>query len=245
MSILDDKWLEEINDKLAQKNVPPKLRPWAAMTELLKHDSLSSPVVKTILDWFEARYPGSQQIGSLFTGAFFFDTIFWALHVPLVFGTVSVDPYSCLAAPDPIKVKINSQKEIESKFLNLWCDCADYGYSAKVGTQGSGKFSVDLFQSGDMQLRGIVPLLLERVPNPKAIESARMTTEMFLKCFLAVKCGLSESGAKKISHNLERACDQCLDKEDNEDFRVIRNGLAVFPAVGARYSGGTSTPAEL
>jgi hypothetical protein len=82
-------------------------------------------------------------------------------------------------------------------------------------------------------------------PNSKAMESGRMATEMFLKAFLAAHSGLTEAGAIKISHNLERALRECLAIRPNSELSRLQSQIAWFPSVDSRYEGTTYGHADL
>ena len=107
------------------------------------------------------------------------------------------------------------------------------------------QFAKELVVSGDQQMNTAVTLLLEDHPNPKAIESARMATEMFLKAFLAARGGLTDSSAKTIGHNLEIALDGCLAVDDKSELRVVRKDLHLLPTINDRYKGTDKSPKEL
>jgi hypothetical protein len=68
-------------------------------------------------------------------------------------------------------------------------DLLDYGYGMDDLRHGGGLsgFAAKLVTSADRELRATVQLLTDtsQRPNAKAIESARMAAEMFLKGYLA------------------------------------------------------------
>ncbi|MEO6723989.1 MAG: hypothetical protein ABIU20_10650, partial [Blastocatellia bacterium] len=99
----------------------------------------------------------------------------------------------------------------------------------------------------DQQINAAMTLLLETRPNSKAIESARMATEMFLKAFLALRNGLTEQSARQdIRHNLEEAVRRCLAVVNHADLNKIQNEISCFPTdIGDRYRGTESSPRQL
>lgn len=248
-----DEWLEALNDKFLKKNIPPKQRPWMALGEwslfigrLPIH--WNDPDSRKILDWFERRYPGSQQIGPMFQGAFYFDGSFWPVFIPIAFGHFALDAFECLKTmPEATKAALNSDRESFPLYINLWVDCVDYGYGldGQIHPSQNDTFCVELFRSGANELDAAVSMLLGRNPNPKSIEYARMATEMFLKAFLAAKAGLSQSEAQDLGHRLERAATKCLAVQNNADLEYISSAVTVFPSIKERYEGKTRTPIEL
>src|SRR5205085_1795401 len=125
-------------------------------------------------------------------------------------------------------------------FAILWADCVDFGFGIGevIKDNNVGALAQQFFRSGNQQLNATVTLLHEEIPNPKAMESARMATEMFLKAFLAAKVGLTEKEArKKIGHNLEEALNRCLAIDNQSELQAMRSDLNCFPEVRDRYKG--------
>lgn len=107
------------------------------------------------------------------------------------------------------------------------------------------KFAKEFLGSGNQQLKATVSLVLESSPNSKSMESARMSTEMFLKAFTAPKIGLSEKDAKdNIGHDLTKALAACQSVDANSELKAILTNLKVFPDIADRYKGFHKTPKE-
>jgi len=249
-----DDWLEQINEELSNQDVPHKQRPWKAWMAWSKNASVSTSLgdedVKKIFDWFEKNSKaGAQHIGPMYTGSLYFDSCFWPIFIPIVFGQVKLDAARSLSTmADSIKSRLMRDRKGFMNYAALWADCIDYGLGIgeAIKKSGVGVFGQELLRSGDQQLNAAVTLLHEDNPNPKASESARMATEMFLKAFLAVKVGLTEKKAKdEIRHDLMKCLDRCLAFDAGSDLQVIRTDLSGFPAIGERYKGLDKTPAEL
>ncbi|MEK6681156.1 MAG: hypothetical protein AABY79_04240, partial [Nitrospirota bacterium] len=150
--------------------------------------------------------------------------------------------------PDPIVERLWADRNKLHEYISLWADCVDYalGLDDLQKRGGFGRFAQELLNSGDQQLKATIALLLENRPNPKAMESARMSTEMFLKVFLAAKAGLTEKEAKdKIRHDLEKALNRCLAFDAKSELQDIQPDLNVFPDIGDRYKGTDKPPREL
>jgi hypothetical protein len=251
---LTDEWLEQINEELRKKDIPHKRRPWEAWMEWANYSgevsSLGDENVEKIFAWFEKNTKaGSQNFGSMYVGAFYYDSCFWPVFIPVVFGTVKLDAAKSLRTmPDTIKSRLTRDVDDFINYLAVWCDCYDYGFGIEElsGNKSIGAFGQELLSSGNQQLTATVTLLHEDIPNPKAMESARMATEMFMKAFLASKIELTEKVAKdKIGHNLEKALKLCLDADSNSELQVIQTSLTCFPEIWDRYKGTEKTPSEL
>jgi hypothetical protein len=142
-----------------------------------------------------------------------------------------------------------SNKDAELKnYAALCADGLDYiqGYENLVNSLTQNSFSQELLKSAHGQIKATISALLEQRPNPKAIESARMTTEMFLKMFLAEKDGFTDQKARKeLSHHLDKSVDRCLAVENHADFAFIKSKVNLFPLVEERYKGTSKTGQEL
>lgn len=255
MHQLTEEWLENTNEEFRKNDTPHRQRPWLAWGEWAKYTgmpiAMNDEVVKKIFFWFEKNTKaGSQHIGPLYTGAFYFDSCFWPVFIPLNYGTVKLDARNSLKTmPTSIVKRLwDDRRNKLSEYISLWADCVDYALGLddlkKIG--GFGRFAQELLNSGDQQLKATIALLLENRPNPKAMESARMSTEMFLKAFLAAKAGLTEKEAKdKIKHDLEKALNRCLAFDAKSELQAIQPDLNVFPDIGDRYKGTDKPPREL
>ncbi len=114
----------------------------------------------------------------------------------------------------------------------------DYGFAIDhLRSAPPNTFAKELFTSADQRLTATVSLLLLDPPNASSMESSRMATEMFLKAYLAITLGLTQSEARQIGHNLEEALNRCLSANPNSDLQAIRSSLIVFPDVRDRYKG--------
>ena len=192
---------------------------------------------------------GSQQIGQIYTGVYYYDSCFWPIVVPIIFGAVTVDVSDSLETmPEEILKRLWQDRDKFIECVFICADCFDYAFGFesinKIGS--TSKFAQELLDAGDQHLKATVSLLLDRSPNSKSIESARMSIEMFLKAFSVVKVGLTDKDAKqKIGHNLEKALNKCLDADPNSELKTILTDLKMFPEVDQRYKGTIKTPKEL
>src|SRR5689334_9624564 len=98
MSQPTEEWLQNINARFRSQNVPPKQRPWLAWQQWTKETrqtlSLGDDALRRIFSWFEHNTrAGSQYIGPFYTGAFYYDSCFWPVIIPLVFGRVQLNAW--------------------------------------------------------------------------------------------------------------------------------------------------------
>jgi len=249
-----NEWLEQVNAELSRKDVPHRRRPWEAWLEWSAYagvsSSLGDPDVKKIFDWFEQNTKaGSQYVGPMYEGSLYYDSCFWPIAIPVMAGSVRLEALRSLKTmPDSIKARLHRDTQEFMQYVAVWADCLDYAFGIEeVGNNTNiSAFGQQLLTSGHQQLTATVSLLHENHPNPRAMESSRMATEMFLKGFLASGAVLTEKEAKdKVGHNLEKALDMCLDVDQQSDLQVVRAGLALFPEIADRYKGAEKTPREL
>ncbi len=253
MHELTEGWLEKINDEFRKNDIPHKQRPFLAWIEWSKHIGVSMEFsdenVRRIFSWFTQNSPvGAHQIGSFYTGLFYFDAHFWPVHIPVVYGTVELHAFNSIdTMPDNIKVRLQADQQAAQDFAAVWGDCVDYS----LGIEGlikvdNGAFWKDLLRSGHQQLQSTVALLEGNRPNPKAAEPARMATEMFLKAFIAYNTGMTDAEARKqVGHNLEKALDKCLEIDPQSELIAIRPALSIFPEIAERYKETDKTLWEL
>ena len=249
-----EEWLEEVNEEFNQEDVPPQRRAMEAIRrwtiEFQDPIVIPSPRAAKVFDWFAARTkPESQQIGARFTGAFYFESAFYPVYFPVFVGTQRLDAGVFLETMPPVIKNRLSNKDAESgNYAALCADGLDYiqGYEGLVNSLTQDSFPQELLKSAHGQLKAAVSALLEQRPNPKAMESARMATEMFLKMFLAEKDGLtSEEARKPFGHRLDKAVDRCLTVQNHSDFDFIKSMVNLFPPVEERYKGASKSGKQL
>jgi hypothetical protein len=187
---------------------------------------VGSPEADRVFPRFADRSPeGALAIPPLYTGAFHFDASFWQVSVPVVYGQVVLDQYSALLGmPRPVMAAMFSDTNAVEDFKAIWADCLDYGqgfddrYRNLAATQHK-TLADDLALSADREIRSCVSSLLEIPPNPKAIDSARMATEMILK---AGVCSLQRSTddqqlKKRFRHDLQKLLDHVLTSRHSQN----------------------------
>lgn len=253
---IPETWLTAVNRKMGQAGILYSQRPFEAIRQWAEenHCSMSfpSPEAKAVFEWFEANSPqGAHAIGALFTATFFFDSYFWKVAIPHAYGKVCMNVFDCIEAmPDSVKQELMASRKMQVEYCALWVDAMDYAYGLDDLRHGGGLsgFAARLVTSADRELRATVHLLTDtsQRPNAKAMESARMAAEMFLKGHLAKHAGLVEADAqRKFGHNLVRLAEECATASPKGEFDQLGERLSIFPEVGARYEGNTYSPEML
>lgn len=240
---LTEELLDKINKKLSSQNVEHRTRPWEAI-RLLSIDekisvSIPSPEADFIFSWFEKNgKPDSQLQGHYHQGVYLFDSEFWSVSIPLIYGSVSVNAIDALhEMPENIKESLLEDKKKLWDYVIFWADCIDLGmgYGDLRDDKKLDQFGIQLLNAGYEELSSATSLLLEHRPNMRAIMNCRMATEMFLKSFIGLKRGLPDKEAKKLGHNLTKLMDAFIECSGYKHWEKTKPILAVFPDIHERY----------
>lgn len=208
--------------------------------------AFDSPPAKAIFDWFSKNTKsGSHQVGSLFTGVFYYDSSFWPVDVFIGYGRCELNALASLQAmPDSMKEELMSAPQTAWPYVLTWANTVDYGYGIddleKTLPRGA-TFALSLLKNADREMRSAVAQLLEHRPNTKAAMSCRMATEIFLKAFLVLKAQFSEREVRAFSHHLDKLLSKIREIDAVHDVLHIEKELAAFPTISDRYTGAELT----
>ena len=236
-------WLSAANRRYGAEEFPHKGRPFQAMSDFTREHrctlAMDDPLTKRIFDWFyEHSPPGAHQVGSVYTGVHFYDTAFWPVHVPLIYGQVSVNALDCLETmPVQIKKVLEANRRDFWTYVDHWVNCMDYGYGQMdlKGTLRLKTRASKFLRAAHYELVGANAQLLEPRPNVKAILGMRMATEIFFKTVLVEEDNLTDQQLKSISHKLEDAANACAEATKEKLFEQIGKLSSLYPPVSARY----------
>lgn len=255
MLIPPETWLIDLNRKFREQDVHVRRRPFLAIDHYCKDFNVTavafdSPSAKAIFDWFYANTKTeAHQIGTLFTGAFYFDSCFWPVDVLTGYGRYELNALESLQAmSEQLKRELMSIPEAAWAYALNWADSVDYGYGIDdldKALDVDAIFARSLLENADRELRSAIAQLLERRPNAKAAMSCRMATEIFLKAFLVLKARFTEPQIRALSHNLDKLLIKMREIDPSHEALRIEKELWVFPAINDRYTGGELTPARL
>ena len=242
-----EEWLKAINEKFRKEDVHPKARPFLALKAFSKQFqcdvAISSDIANVIRQWFyNNTQEGSLKIGYLYEGVYYFDSCFWPVFIQIMYSvgrTFNIFD-SLVTMSDILKTEIKSDKKELCNLRSLWVDCFDYAYGYNDIIQDSKLkgLAINLIKSADKELRSIAPLLLHDKPEPKAIENARMSVEMFLKAIIILENQWDENKIRnKIGHDLIAAGQEAFNCTHNNEIQQIMRSFALFPDIHERYSG--------
>jgi hypothetical protein len=209
-----DSWLVKVNAQLRIEDVAHRQRPFEAIRRYALESKTSlnvfSDTGKRILAWFREHAPeGAHALGSAYESVYYFDSVFWVVSVPILSGTVSLDPRdSILGMPPFTKDDLFETAHRSWDYVIYWADCVDYGQgSAEVlANKTLDEFGGQLYAAADEELRAATLLLRQHGPQARALMNCRNATEMFFKAYLAFKGQLNEKAARQLNHDLKKVC---------------------------------------
>ena len=170
MEIPSDEWFERINREFRANDVDVRRRPFLALDRYCKDFRVKAlpfdaAPAKRIFDWFyENTKPESHQIGSLFTGAFYYDACFWAVDIPIGYGQFKLEAPDSLRGMSPrMKQDLTTVPRDAWIYALFWVDCLDYafGFDDMNKDPTLNPFGIALLRNGDKELRAAVSQLLE------------------------------------------------------------------------------------
>ena len=185
---IPDSWLETFNQRMGEEGVPHVRRPFLALMEWTRDRSCTilggSRTEEKLFQWFYDRSPaGSHALRTMYEGVFYFDSAFWPMHVPRMYGVnLNVTMSDFIEMSEPVKDKLFLDAKATEEYKNVWSDCFDYSYSLDdIAFDGTPDPNKPFLAAAIQQLASTVSLLRELRPNDKAMESSRMALEMFLE----------------------------------------------------------------
>lgn len=249
-----EEWLRTTNQQFRKADIHPRLRPFRAIEEYSKQlrcaVAIPSQTADVIFDWFKKNTPeGSQILGALFRGVYYFDSVFWPVYIPIGYGKFQLNAFSSIETmPDNFRKQIEADRMELWNYVLLWVDCLDYayGYDDLLKDSRLSNLAGTFMKSGNNELTAAVSMLIQQHPEPKAIESCRMVVEMFLKSIIIKETNWNEKQVKKkIGHDLIKAVNEALILTGNADLEKLKGEYSSFPEIHERYSGKARSPIEL
>lgn len=238
-------WLVNVNRRYRDEEMHYKRRPFQACSDYSREFhcafSFHSPLATSIFEWFRSHSePEAHMMGSLHTGAFYFDAYFWPVNIPIGFGTFALNMLECLATmPENLKAELKQSKQDIWRLAVYWADCCDYGYGFD-DLEKNSKLSpraMTFLLNANRELIGATSQLTTPRPNPKAILACRMACEIFLKTALIQERNPSEQELKKLGHQINSLANACHESTGLTAFKDIALAAKVFPDVSERYDG--------
>lgn len=241
--MVSKEWITNLNTEFRAAGIEQQRRPWKAISRYSKDFNttvdLSSDTAEFIFEWFKAHSkPRAHQIGNLYEGAYFYDSQFWLVSIPIGFGTFQLNALDCLhEMPEDTKQEMMADRMQAWEYVIYWANCLDYGAGIDDlrKTQNPNEFGTQLLMSADQELRSATSILSQLRPDPRAVLNCRMALEMFFKSYIALKVGLSETEARGIGHDLNKGLDRFIEVSELNYLEKTREHLKAFPEIHERY----------
>jgi len=242
---ITDDWLRSANERYRASDIPPVRRPFQALSDLSRERNSTirfpSPAAKKIFDWFKAHTkPGSHAVGAMYTGAFYFDACFWPVRVPMGYGQCHLNALDALETmPLVLKQELQSKSNDIWAYVLYWADCVDYAYGLNdiQKSNALNPRAQAFLQNADNELVGTIAQLTVDRPVSKAILSARMACEIFIKVLLVQEKGLTDQELKKLSHRISDLAKEAFAEVPLKEFQIVDQLSHLFPDVSERYDG--------
>jgi hypothetical protein len=221
-----DDWLNTINERYRQQDMPPQNRPFCALKDwavkngqsanadnlLLSH--LGQSAWQRIDAFFRTQTKlGHERIQPVGRSVWFYDGSFYPLDLFIIVGGkgpyTTINPFHPLAKggmPNPLLEAFSRDEPRVREYLEHLSNAIDsLQCSALIIDTMKQPFAKQLLRSAEKHLESAVANLLDTPPNKLAADQSRLAFEASLKGLLAEKDGLQEKEAKEISHHLDKA----------------------------------------
>lgn len=255
-----DEWLTNLNRDFRAQGISVGQRPFLALKKYCQDFKVyylasNSDTADAIFDWFYSNTkPEAHHIGSLFTGAFYYDACFWPVDIFVGCGTFRLESLPSLQSmPDPIKAEMMAVSRDAWSYTIAWAHSLDYAYGLddmRKTLPAESHYALSLLENADRELRAATAQLFEPRPNSKAAMSCRMATEIFLKAFLVLKEKMTEEELiekklRKIGHELKNSLNKVRELCPEHELLAVESAISVFPAINNRYTGQELSPSAL
>ena len=255
LPIPPEEWLVAFNADCRKRDMPAGERPFRALEAWAKHNGenaspfdlllahLSSPAFTAIYAFFKANTSlGREHSAPFRQTCFLYDTAFWPVIVPLIYGHVAVDPIRFVVGMPPAVFRdLGFNSSARDKLDAHWFDCLHHVNNHRlIDSDELPEIARDFLAGGEKGLLAAVESLLAVPPNQKAAELARDAFESTLKGFAVVKTGLTLAEAKDIRHNLPKLVHRCGPQLPATERERLEKACLLYPQVGVRYEKGAA-----
>ncbi|HKP01930.1 MAG TPA: hypothetical protein VJU77_01090 [Chthoniobacterales bacterium] len=172
---------------------------------------------------------------------FLYDTAFWPVIVPMIYGQCTVDPIRFVVGmPPALFTHLGWNSTARDELDAHWFDCEHQMNRQRfIDDANVPELAREFLAGGEKALLAAAESLLAVPPNQKAGELSRDAFESTLKGLAVVKAGLSaERARKRISHDLRLVVQECAGALPTAECARLEKAPPLYPTVGARYEKG-------
>jgi len=185
-------------------------------------------------------------IGGLHGGAFMFRGIATWVYIPLMYGTVGIDPFNFCDLNDMQKRWLATRKSDYNAYINTFADI--YDFAGGIGNLADYQIppieSMPLLGLAAFHIQSSAATLCNAFDTRGCVQSAILASELALKAALK-GAGRSENELKNHGHNLERLTDATAEAYSEFDAESVSSYIGMMPHyVENRYSSSQPTRYE-
>lgn len=237
-----ENWLAETNEQLSREGMLPARRAmeayrrWCMGSE--QHMAYGGEATKIISDWFAKntqygiRKPFRRSV-------YFYDVSFWEVSLPLVYGTVRINPLKQLRMmPASLIERLARDQEASNEYFGHFAAAYNFFVGIEkletLKREGVQSLYQELLAAADRHLLSATVSLLD--VNPKSIEDCRHVLELSLKALLNAVKGIEEAEfKKKYNHGLPSILKAATECVAPFALPIAESDLNLFPCIEVRY----------
>lgn len=240
-----ENWLAETNEQLSREEMAPARRPMEAYRrwciESQQHIGFGGEVTRVIADWFSKNTQYGIAVKKPFRrSVYFYDVSFWDVPLPLVFGTVLIDPLKQLQMmPASLVERLAKDPEASNEYFEHFASAYNFFVGIEqlemLKREGEPPLYQELLAAADRHLLSATALLLDG--NAKAIEDCRHVVELSLKAVLNAFKGIKEAQfkRKRFNHGLPSTFEAAVECIAPLVMPISAADLDLFPSIEVRY----------
>ena len=237
-----------LEDEMFAEGVTPKGRhfhlPLKAMERLGFQNFVFSgagvpPLLKRIQSLHSTLYrPKDLAVGGLHGGAFMYRGIAAHVYVPLIYGSVAIDPFEfCDLSPSQIRWLCSSPTQ-ERVYIVNFCNLFDFSASVHpMGDYGAvPQSALPMLRLAALQTQSAAATLCAAFDERGAVQSSLIAAELSLKAALTA-AGAKESELKALGHDLVKLVEAVSNAYEKFEMKAAMEHAASLPKlVPNRYS---------
>lgn len=240
---LDEIYLECIEQKIPHFRRISLVR--SRIADFIKRRSIySTKEEEYATQWMKERCKADiDSIKPMALLSFFYDTEFWKISIPLIYGQVKLNPLDSLTdMPDYLKKILSENLEDYDNFISLWIDAIDLTYGLQElryqDKDETKEFAKGLLLSGVQNLNAVTAsLLFTESKNNQITMSLRIAIELFIKSYLIFKKDLRDDkdAQKKVGHDLKKGLNRIKKISPHLVIDEYLSILDLLPDISKRY----------
>lgn len=236
----------EIDTDLIKEGVEPLQRPLHACMRIADKIGITFSVeaekdgfAEAVHFVYESLYrPADLYMPPMHIGTLMFRDIFLPLKIPVVFGTVEVDPIKSLdGVPENTLRWIFQSDDAAYTFIDQWIDLFDFVYSLDdiSKLKNHPDQAIEFWQLAKQQLEGAAATLLGSIDKYTVIQNSIIAMELLLKGALSAR-GTPSSKVRSYGHRMNELVTEACKLMPNSDHDRVNLAIGrTPPLVERRY----------